>query len=341
MAEADPAADAKSVAALRAKVSTSRDATQKVRGISCSASPASLRPCAPHNWRKAFLRKPPSSHTPWPVPHDSQEAMQNLAYVVSSANDNIQALQRTIKQQERELAAASDHASALQRNYETLARIRRADQEEFLVVKAQQTEEREQMKQLKAELAAERERCAELERSLQQSAAAQAESQSLKLQLADASRERDDHLAEVERLRGSAAEMLDANKVLKINIDKLSRAQQEMLIKARKSDDALRSLQNDKEVADKASASSASKAAVQERQLNVPAGKRGAGGRSAEAAIARRGARAAKAGAGGRAADHRSLLPGPARGDAGAVRPATGRPADRRGGEACAEAARV
>ena len=274
MAEADPAADAKSVAALRAKVSTSRDATQKVRGISCSASPASPsletpRPLMRQRGEKLSSGKPPSSHTPWPVPHDSQEAMQNLAYVVSSANDNIQALQRTIKQQERELAAASDHASALQRNYETLARIRRADQEEFLVVKAQQTEEREQMKQLKAELAAERERCAELERSLQQSAAAQAESQSLKLQLADASRERDDHLAEVERLRGSAAEMLDANKVLKINIDKLSRAQQEMLIKARKADDALRSLQGEKEAADKASASSASKAAVQERQLKT------------------------------------------------------------------------
>ena len=63
--------------------------------------------------------------------------------------------------------------------------------------------------------------------------------------------------------------MLDANKVLKINIDKLSRAQQEMLIKARKADDALRSLQGEKEAADKASASSASKAAVQERQLKT------------------------------------------------------------------------
>ena len=274
MAEADPAADAKSVAALRAKVSTSRDATQKVRGISCSASPASPSLETPRPLMRQLERSsPPGSHRlthTLAVPYDSQEAMQNLAYVVSSANDHIQALQRTIKQQERELAAASDHASALQRNYETLARIRRADQEEFLVVKAQQTEEREQMKQLKAELAAERERCAELERSLQQSAAAQAESQSLKLQLADASRERDDHLAEVERLRGSAAEMLDANKVLKINIDKLSRAQQEMLIKARKADDARQLLpQGEKEAADKASASSASKAAVQERQLKT------------------------------------------------------------------------
>ena len=195
--------------------------------------------------------------------------MQNLAYVVASANENIQALQRTVKQQERELAAAADHSSALQRNYETLARIRRADQEEFLVVKTQQSEEREQLKQLKMELAAERERCAELERSLQQSAAAQSEAQALKLQLAEVSKERDDHLNEVERLRGSAAEMLDTNKVLKINIDKLSRAQQEMLTKARKADDALRGLQSEKDTAEKSSAATASKALVQERQLKT------------------------------------------------------------------------
>ena len=78
--------------------------------------------------------------------------MHNLAYVVSSANENIQALQRTVKQQEKELAASAEHASALQRNYETLARIRRADQEEFLVLKTQQADEREQLKKLRDEL---------------------------------------------------------------------------------------------------------------------------------------------------------------------------------------------
>jgi len=32
---------------------------------------------------------------------EDSEHMQNLAYVVSSANENIQALQRTVKQQEK------------------------------------------------------------------------------------------------------------------------------------------------------------------------------------------------------------------------------------------------
>ena len=38
---------------------------------------------------------------------DDGDAMQNLAYVVSSANENIVALQRTIKLQEKELADKS------------------------------------------------------------------------------------------------------------------------------------------------------------------------------------------------------------------------------------------
>ena len=192
--------------------------------------------------------------------------MQNLAYVVSSANENIQALQRTVKQQEKELAASAEHAAALQRNYETLARIRRADQEEFLVLKTQQTDEREQLRQLRADLAAERERGAELGRKLQAAAAAQAEAHYLQMQLEDACRARDELGDETERLRASNAELMDTTKVLKVNIDKLSRAQQEMLTKARKADEMVRALQSDKETAERNSAAVNSKSAVQERQ---------------------------------------------------------------------------
>ena len=188
-----------------------------------------------------------------------KEHMQNLAYVVASANDNIQQLQRTIKQQERELTASTDHSAALQRNYETLARIRRADQEEFLVLKTQVTVEREQMSALKTELQAERTRCSELEQQLAASSKAQSEAQGLRLQLDDVTAALAASAEEVARLRASGAEMSDGNKVLKINIDKLSRAQQEMLTKARKADDALRALQTEKEAAEKAQQANASK----------------------------------------------------------------------------------
>lgn len=197
------------------------------------------------------------------------EHMQNLAYVVSSANENIQTLQRTVKQQEQELAASAQHAAALQRNYETLARIRRADQEEFLMLKTQQADERDQLQQLQTALDEEREKCGELGQQLQAAAAAQAEAQTLQLRLEDACRARDEHAAEVERLRASNTELMDTTKVLKVNIDKLSRAQQEMLTKARKADDVLRALQSEKEAADRVQNSTASKAAVQERQLKT------------------------------------------------------------------------
>merc|ERR1719203_2470865 len=66
-----------------------------------------------------------------------KDTMRNLAYVVNSANDNITSLTRTVKQQEKELAEKSDQAAALQRNYETLSRIRQNDQAEFVLLKAQ------------------------------------------------------------------------------------------------------------------------------------------------------------------------------------------------------------
>ena len=68
------------------------------------------------------------------------ETMRNLAYVVNSANDNIQQLQKTVRQQERELLEKHEQVTALQRNYETLSRIRQADQKEFLLLKAQTAE---------------------------------------------------------------------------------------------------------------------------------------------------------------------------------------------------------
>ena len=84
------------------------------------------------------------------IEESENESMRNLAYVVNSANDNITVLQRTVKQQEKELAEKSDQASALQRNYETLSRIRQADQKEFVLLKSQKEEQEEELEQLQA-----------------------------------------------------------------------------------------------------------------------------------------------------------------------------------------------
>ena len=197
------------------------------------------------------------------------ETMRNLAYVVNSANDNIQQLQKTVRQQERELLEKQEQATALQRNYETLSRIRQADQKEFLLLKAQTAEQHEQLQDLQSRLASEQETVGALEARLSEMTAAQASVQKLQLQLQDLSRERDEQKAEASKARASAAELTESNKELKLNVDKLTRAQHEVLQRVRKADEAARQLQSEKEAAEGAQAAAGGKLSVQERQLKV------------------------------------------------------------------------
>ena len=197
------------------------------------------------------------------------ETMRNLAYVVNSANDNIQQLQKTVRQQERELLEKHEQATALQRNYETLSRIRQADQKEFLLLKAQTAEQHEQLQDLQSRLASEQETVGALEARLSEMTAAQASVQKLQLQLQDLSRERDEQKAEASKARASAAELTESNKALKLNVDKLTRAQHEVLQRVRKADEAARQLQSEKEAAEGAQAAAGGKLSVQERQLKV------------------------------------------------------------------------
>ena len=136
------------------------------------------------------------------------DAMRNLAYVVSSANDNIQALQRTVKLQEKELSEKTDQCAALQRNYETLARIRQADQNEFMQLKARQAEEHGQISRLQTELVQARQQNASLEQKLVNSEAAQSQIAELQKQLEEVTRARDGFQTELEqasRCRASGA----------------------------------------------------------------------------------------------------------------------------------------
>lgn len=195
--------------------------------------------------------------------------MQNLAYVVSSANENIVALQRTIKLQEKELADKSEHTAALQRNYETLSRIRQSDQKEFIALKAQQAEEREELERLKELYEEEQQKTLMLEQKLQTTAEAEAQLQHAKLELANAVRERDEFRVAGEKHQRAAAEAVEGNRSLKLNLDKLTRSQQELLSRAKKADDALSTVEGEKEAADKANAQALAKLAVQERQLKT------------------------------------------------------------------------
>lgn len=128
------------------------------------------------------------------------DAMRNLAYVVSSANDNIQALQRTVKQQEKELNEKTDQCSALQRNYETLARIRQADQTEFVQLKARFLEQQAANAELRVEVESCKERTAVLEEQLSSSDEVRSELAELQKQMEDVTRARDALKTELEQV---------------------------------------------------------------------------------------------------------------------------------------------
>ena len=183
---------------------------------------------------------------------DDAEAMSNLAYVVNSANDNIAALQRTIKLQEAELTEKTEHAAALQRNYETLSRIRQSDQKEFIALKSQLAEEREQLQQLGELYEAEQEKTLALEQRLQAGAAAESQMQKMRLELADATRQRDAFQAEGEKHRRQAAESAEASRSLKLSLDKTTRAKQELMSRATRAEESLKEVEAQKEALEKA-----------------------------------------------------------------------------------------
>ena len=197
------------------------------------------------------------------------DTMRNLAYVVSSANDNIQALQRTVKQQEKELSEKSDQAAALQRNYETLARIRQADQNEFMQLKARQAEEQALIKKLQAELSAARVRCEGLESRLEETEGAQARIERLTTELRVAESSRDEYEKETRELQRSNNELAESNRTLNASVDKLTRAQQEMLARGRKLDESMRVLEGEKEAGERAHAGTSKKLETAEKQLKT------------------------------------------------------------------------
>ena len=114
-----------------------------------------------------------------------------------------------------------------------------------------------------------RPRCAELESKLATSASAQQDLHSMQLRLTETIRERDEQAAEAMRARSVAAETADHNKVLKMNIDKLSRVQQEMLARSKKMEENVRGLETERDSSSSEKTSLLSKNGVLERQLKT------------------------------------------------------------------------
>jgi len=197
------------------------------------------------------------------------ESMSNLAYVVNSANDNIAALQRTLKLQEKELADKSEHSAALQRNYETLSRIRKSDQKEFIALKALQAEERAELERVQGLYAAEQAKTLGLGRQLQAASGAEQQLQKLQAELSEASRLRDAYQADAEKQRKAAADSSEAARAQKLSLDKATRAQQEVLQRAKRAEEELKATVAAKEAIEKLQQAGVAKLAVHERQLKT------------------------------------------------------------------------
>ena len=196
------------------------------------------------------------------------ESVRNLAYVVNSANDNIVTLQRTVTAQE-ELAEKAEAASALQRNYETLSRIRQADQREFMALKRLHEAQQDELKAMQESVAAQTERSTQLEQQVADGAAAQSERLQLQLRVSELEREAKERATDTAQVRKNAAELVESNRALKMSVEKMTRAQHELMQRSRKADDGMRALQAEKETAEKAHAAAAAKLVVAERQLKT------------------------------------------------------------------------
>lgn len=197
------------------------------------------------------------------------DPLRNLAYVVSSANDNITALQRTVKQQEKDLCTKTDQIASLQRNYETLSRIRQADQSEFMLLKGLHEEQQAALAEAHVALAAERERVGELRAELSAGEQDRAELPELRARAAELMRGKAEAEAAAEVERARAAEQSEATKRLHLQVEKLGRAQAETLARASKMDETCARLQQEKAAAEQGRVSAGSKLAVQERQLRT------------------------------------------------------------------------
>ena len=188
--------------------------------------------------------------------------MQNLAYVVNSANDNITGLQRTVKLQEKELTDKCEHAEALQRNYETLSRIRKSDQIEFVALKTLQADACTELERSRELYAAEQAKTLLLEHQLLTSATAEQQLQKMQLELSEATHQRDEYLAETEKQRRVASESKESARSLKQSLDKAARSQQEMLQRAKRAEEELKAAGVAREALEKAKLGGAAKLAV-------------------------------------------------------------------------------
>jgi chromosome segregation ATPase len=197
------------------------------------------------------------------------DEQKNLAYLARTATENILALERVVHEQERQLEERWKEAAKLQRNYETLSRVRQGDAKELVMLRAQRQQESDEVEQLREQLRAERSNKEALHARLAESEAALAQVTQLKLQVESAERKHAQAVTAAEAIAMQAADLKDANKTLRLGTERLSRAHTDLGDKLRATSDARSRLEREKDVLQRELGAAHTKLAHMEKQLRT------------------------------------------------------------------------
>ena len=143
--------------------------------------------------------------------------------------DELGSLQRTAQQQERELHCNTARMAALQRNYDTLSRIRQADQKQVHSLKAQHESQQAESHELREIVREQTDRNAALEERAAAGEAARAEQLRLQSRVTGLERAQKEREIEAAAARRQSADVVESNRALKLSLEKMSRVQHEML----------------------------------------------------------------------------------------------------------------
>ncbi|KAG8464063.1 hypothetical protein KFE25_000231 [Diacronema lutheri] len=200
---------------------------------------------------------------------DTLDEQKNMAYLARTAAENILSLERVVHEQELQLEERRKEVSTLQRNYETLSRIRQGDSKELVMLRAQRQQESDDVELLREQLAAERADNQRLNVRLAESEAALVQVTQFKLQVGAAERKCAQAVANAEGVQMQAADLREANKTLRLGTERLSRAHTEQSEKLRQLNEQRVKLEREKAALQRELSAAHNKLATMEKQLRT------------------------------------------------------------------------
>lgn len=197
------------------------------------------------------------------------DEQRNMAFIAKSATENILALQRAAHEQETQLEERRKEIGVLQRNYETLSRIRQGDAQEIAMLRSQKQQEADEVAALREQLRTERDSKAQLEARLAEHDAALAQVAKLKLHVEAADRKQAQALATAQATQLQAADLKEANRTLRLGGERLARAHTDATEKLYGTSKAKAQLEQDKIALQRELGAAKDKAAQLEKQLRT------------------------------------------------------------------------